>query len=477
MPYGTNTRYSSAAGTSIVSVNAFPGGSQTQTQSIGYDISSAKSFWSRSGHNSISVRNRKERDRSPASGHWVLAYRPEPRGPRLHYKVYVPKIKRWVWARRPVMVPYYKWVPIRRKTTPPPSLFLPPNYLYSVRGQTFGTDSSEETLKATHPSDPAWYREVTGSLWYPSISTKWNHGLYNYASELNCSYDPGIDVSGEIADLVTKSYSLFRDRVKNQAVNLGQIIAERRQTADTVYSAVKRLVTALLAAKRGDFGKAARTIFPQDSKQLANDWLLFQYGILPLMSDLQGIVKHATRPEKPLRFTERASRKEIVDKSFVTNTSNGFRCKTTVSLKYEITVKHQAHLEVTFPAARPLAELGLTNLASLGWEVLPWSFVIDWFLPIGDYLNSLDAFSGLRVVSCHRTVFVKKTVKITREFGGADSGGYIWPSHTTVVSGECVGVTRNIITNLPDPPLPELKDPLTWLHTANAVALIRQLFK
>lgn len=36
------------------------------------------------------------------------------------------------------------------------------------------------------------------------------------------------------------------------------------------------------------------------------------------------------------------------------------------------------------------AKVGLTNPLSVAWELIPFSFVVDWFLPIGKYLDALD---------------------------------------------------------------------------------------
>lgn len=43
-----------------------------------------------------------------------------------------------------------------------------------------------------------------------------------------------------------------------------------------------------------------------------------------------------------------------------------------------------------------LGSLGLTNPLDVAWEVLPFSFVVDWFIPIGNWLNVLDAMHGYR---------------------------------------------------------------------------------
>lgn len=46
-----------------------------------------------------------------------------------------------------------------------------------------------------------------------------------------------------------------------------------------------------------------------------------------------------------------------------------------------------------------MSQFGLTNPLSLLWDVIPYSFVIDWLLPVGDYLNSLDTFVGKTFLS------------------------------------------------------------------------------
>jgi len=41
--------------------------------------------------------------------------------------------------------------------------------------------------------------------------------------------------------------------------------------------------------------------------------------------------------------------------------------------------------------------LGLLNPVAVLWEVVPLSFVVDWFIPIGTYLASLDAMAGVSI--------------------------------------------------------------------------------
>jgi hypothetical protein len=53
---------------------------------------------------------------------------------------------------------------------------------------------------------------------------------------------------------------------------------------------------------------------------------------------------------------------------------------------------------------RTLNQLGLLNPLSLIYELTPWSFVVDWFVPIGPVLNALTAPAGLIFVSGTKSV-------------------------------------------------------------------------
>lgn len=59
--------------------------------------------------------------------------------------------------------------------------------------------------------------------------------------------------------------------------------------------------------------------------------------------------------------------------------------------------------------------LGFTNPAAVLWEATPFSFVVDWFLPIGDYLKTLDGSTLNGLLLCKdfcTTVKVKRMMPI-----------------------------------------------------------------
>lgn len=44
---------------------------------------------------------------------------------------------------------------------------------------------------------------------------------------------------------------------------------------------------------------------------------------------------------------------------------------------------------------RKIQQLGLDDPLGLIWELTPYSFVVDWFLPVGQWLSSFRSIKGL----------------------------------------------------------------------------------
>jgi hypothetical protein len=122
------------------------------------------------------------------------------------------------------------------------------------------------------------------------------------------------------------------------------------------------------------------------------------------------------------------------------------------------------------------AQLGFTNPVNLFWEVLPWSFVLDWAWPIGTYLELLSAFDGLTFVDGFCTQFSKQRLTAEISFNGPvqAAGGNVrmYGSYDRTT----IQVNRTKLTTFPSPKIPRLKNPISRVHVANALALLRTAF-
>lgn len=110
---------------------------------------------------------------------------------------------------------------------------------------------------------------------------------------------------------------------------------------------------------------------------------------------------------------------------------------------------------------KTLAQVGITNPAATVWELIPYSFVFDWIIPVGGYLESLDALIGVEDLTVQRS---------TKQIVGIESVGAL---------GTMLGTweTRERFTNTGTLALPPLTyKPSTSLKAVlNGLSLLAQL--
>jgi hypothetical protein len=63
-------------------------------------------------------------------------------------------------------------------------------------------------------------------------------------------------------------------------------------------------------------------------------------------------------------------------------------------IKYNCFVECGAEVFVSNPNTALANQMGFINPAAVAWELVPFSFLVDWFLPVGDFLNSFTDLLG-----------------------------------------------------------------------------------
>jgi len=127
--------------------------------------------------------------------------------------------------------------------------------------------------------------------------------------------------------------------------------------------------------------------------------------------------------------------------------------------------------EVNVPA---LAGISADTAIQTAWELVPFSFVADWFLPIGDYLAARGVAQAIRGEFCTWRKVVKQipsSAAIRDPNYPSDLGE--WGFDFPYDSWKTVSFSRSISSSL-DVPLPSVKPlakSLSWVHCQNAVAL------
>lgn len=238
----------------------------------------------------------------------------------------------------------------------------------------------------------------------------------------------------------------LHDRIRNVHANYGEALTEVGKTCNMVLNRAKQVGRAVIALKKGKLSEVSSILGFRKGSKLEKDvarrarhartaadaWLEYRYGWLPLYSDIYGtmtstwdmfhnpnrpkVIRARTRyPGNPGVFIDAPTfTQDNVDGAVhgVSNTGSGLSfggCNWTVrrTIRVSRAIARGAMIQVESDSANHGSMLGLTNPIGLAWELLPLSFVADWFINVGDCLNQFSTLVGKRYIVGYET-FTKR---------------------------------------------------------------------
>lgn len=344
-----------------------------------------------------------------------------------------------------------------------------------------GKYSSSGLLRMNNYEKQAWDYIYTRNKRYQLDPSQWNEQYGNFCTVGNI---PGVPPNLELQAL-----SKLASAARGTELNLGIAIGERKKTVELVVNTVKQLANALHQVKHGNMRGAAKALgvsYREPPRQpykkggyivknadtligdpLTRKWLELQYGWKPLLQDVHSAAKLL---EQASSATARSSR--ITGSARLQQTGDFSAAPSAYNIRgtVEDSVKVVYYMAEQLSAPR---SLGLEDPASVAWELLPWSFVFDWFLPVGTYLSTLDVIPKLTGFGCITTV---------RHV--AAGGVSVKPNQLKYYFG-CTAqyfdlkISRKTITtiqasSIPVPQWKGVDKALSPLHIANAIALAYQ---
>jgi hypothetical protein len=209
-------------------------------------------------------------------------------------------------------------------------------------------------------------------------------------------------------------------------------------------------------------------------KVLSNAWLQYTYGVKPLLSTIHGLADENLRViiNKVNRYKARRSM-QIPGGPINLQLFNGGghpNFTTTGTGKASVTIG-------TFlcsPEVDP-GRLSSLNPASIAWELMPYSFVVDWFYNLGGYLRNME--TALLYDSQFRGGYVTKLWAYDGSVVWRDSGSNFYSSWTNSVTGHLKNTTiiRRKLHSFPRPELPSFGAKLGSSRLISASALLGQM--
>lgn len=149
--------------------------------------------------------------------------------------------------------------------------------------------------------------------------------------------------------------------------DIGNLLNDFKDTYDTV-----RLAASAGNLKKGRYGvKALKSV----SKEAGNAWLAYRYAYNTTKSDVERQIEVAEKQLTGMLNKDRVLRGHIGITGGVLRVKMRLHDKVSPNfMKFEI----RANQKGMFP--------GLYEL----WDLVPFSFVADWFAPLGDYLKDIE---------------------------------------------------------------------------------------
>ncbi len=228
-------------------------------------------------------------------------------------------------------------------------------------------------------------------------------------------------------------------------------------------------------------------------KRWAKEWLEYTYGWKPLLSDIYNATQDLKRKnDSMLHFSARASEQReasgtrslgrpdivgdgtgfIIQEGPVLTSKTGGIAK--ASCMYGITLKPPSKLS---NAARWTS----LNPLSIAWELMPYSFVIDWFVDVGSYLRDIETslIYGPEFVSGFKSSLKIMNVSESIDYNHRGTNSFFDGVMVVNASNKVdyKVFNRSILTTYPLPHLPQVKTDLSWKRLMSAAALLTQQLK
>jgi hypothetical protein len=293
-----------------------------------------------------------------------------------------------------------------------------------------------------------------------------------------CAVLNAVDLLGANDQL--KLINKVAEQIKGSDFNLATFLGEGNQSLEMIADGAIRIRKGLHFIRRGDVSGAIRSLTEGTSRSplkrhvsgrkvsgdLSSNWLELQYGWLPLLQDVEAaslMLAHAA--QAPFQTTYRAS----VRRESLLSFNGGGATPLDRRYTYRWLRTHQRSMIVTIKEKMSsVATLGLDDPLSLAWELLPYSFVADWFIPIGQYLEARHNASSIQ------GTWVQSDLKRSRWAGvsGALNGNGAKFEHAVMKRI----VSQSSLVDVPQPTFKGLAKAASWQHAANSVALLTQQF-
>lgn len=349
---------------------------------------------------------------------------------------------------------------------------------------------------------------VWGIGWVPdvpltTVKTVW---ASDWMSDSNTSFQQilGI-VNSHISEYSDKRDNRLLKKLKGHSAPLIMAWRERKETGDLLFAVANRISDACKVIrhpkqfvrrlykgyKRPNHVKRAISTkvmerraqkayisflryrkWPQSRKPRVGDlFLQYEFAWKPLIMDIQDAMETTAATEKHLAG---GSVKVGYKHSGTVTQPGGHMTGSELILKCDYSMYGHQKL---YWAVDNIALAALSQIQSLPetlWDSMPYSFVVDWFVNVGEYLELRNATLGLKFNNGYKSICVEKRFS-SKPAGQQVVNGTPYTAITCWPERYQFSFQRQILSSFPDPHLvTDFTLPSNLIHMAEAAALVSQ---
>jgi len=207
-----------------------------------------------------------------------------------------------------------------------------------------------------------------------------------------------------------RAYEKLKAKLSDKAgwaENLAQINKSRRTIIDRSVQ-LARFTGALRKGRFGECASILRTPVPSkvsNRKATSQNFLEWEYGIKPIMTDLESSLKILVEADFGDLYLKGRAREvdqwvTVVDNKYAHGAFSYSREQSAVFIHRQCV----ARCRVTNPNLFLANQLGVVDLA-LPWKLMPFSFVVDWFVNVEQVISSVTDWYGVSLFNPHYTKY------------------------------------------------------------------------
>lgn len=289
---------------------------------------------------------------------------------------------------------------------------------------------------------------------------------YYYYNRGVLTYSPAnTSLSGAFSDAafntaIGKVYEQIRG-----SLDLSVDFAQARQCRD--------MVTKLYHAI-ADVGSVFRRLRRCRIRDMGSIWLEWTYGWKPLAQDIYETLDHLTKPETVWVYCRgRGSNTSRDTRSFQSPAFIGIDQINNFTLQQRCEVKVAFCLKPSVITS--LAGYTSLNPVSIAWELVPYSFVVDWIIDVGGYLRNLESACIYNQAFAFGYSTQGWLISGDARVNGSTMSGNLRQIVNMQSSHRYSAKKRSPLSGIPFPRAPSVNPQLGVGRMLNAAALLSQL--